>query len=281
MGLRVFETNTAKYYLGLGRHDQSSASIFKDVDFSKINILVLEDYFSYSMEKQPDGNSVVRTYAVDLESIIQRYQYKELVDRVVAENEEIAIYGVDSPPDYFFAAVEPFTQGPVVAAGSLIALFSASDAIKKREKLSRREFLKYGTKFVFGCMLTTDASAALINASTEKNMVPVFTELHNFKTNVFPSPVVGFRDALVAKKITDYLVPLHKKPEEKLSIAIVYGAGHSGLETKLKHPSIANATMYFYQDILNYGLKDQFNEVRKLVITPFGFMTTYLDCGLF
>ncbi len=42
MTLRVFETNDAKYYLGLGNHFFSNAPIFEEVDFSSIDFMVLE-----------------------------------------------------------------------------------------------------------------------------------------------------------------------------------------------------------------------------------------------
>src|SRR3989344_1073379 len=42
MALHTFETDTARYYLGLGRHDESSAPLFKDVDISSLDCMVLE-----------------------------------------------------------------------------------------------------------------------------------------------------------------------------------------------------------------------------------------------
>ena len=41
MALRTFETDDAKYYLGLGRHDQDSSPIFEDVDFESLDFLLL------------------------------------------------------------------------------------------------------------------------------------------------------------------------------------------------------------------------------------------------
>ena len=43
MTLRIFETEQAKYYLGLGDHLESSAPLFEEVDFSSIDFMVLED----------------------------------------------------------------------------------------------------------------------------------------------------------------------------------------------------------------------------------------------
>lgn len=115
----------------------------------------------------------------------------------------------------------------------------------------------------------------LINSS-RGDIAPI-TEINNLRTNLLPTYFLSFRDAVTAKKISQYLVPRHPNGS-KAQVGIIYGAMHSGIETKLKHPWIADATIGLYHDLLGIGDNDFLNQVIK--VTETGSMV-YHDCGLF
>lgn len=62
-------------------------------------------------------------------------------------------------------------------------------------------------------------------------------------------------------------------------MGILYGASHSGIETKLKHPWITDATLWMYHDLFRYGDTKVLNEVREIIPDQDEFVK--YDCELF
>lgn len=89
MALRTFETADAQYYLGLGRHDTSSAPIFEDVDLGSLDFLVLEGGHLSSPIN-------IRNFR----------QYHELIKRYKDRNTPATLYDVDCAPTQFAAKCE-------------------------------------------------------------------------------------------------------------------------------------------------------------------------------
>ena len=63
---------------------------------------------------------------------------------------------------------------------------------------------------------------------------------------------------------------------------MIYGAMHSGLETKLKRSWISDATIWFYHDLLGYMKKKDLNEVREIELGDYGVLYSKIhNCNLF
>ncbi len=257
MALRIFETEDARYYLGLGSHKTSSAPIFEDVDFSKLDMFIFEDA----------GEQWV------LKGIDYDIQYLGLYNRINKENPEMSLYGVDVS----HGAIGCLVDFGVLVLGYMLARGSYKKI--KRDDISRRGFIKciggiVGGAFVMGTPLLS------VHFSGSKEDSPIFVGTNNLFTSLLPTPIGGFRNAVTAKKVSEYLVPRHKKQNSKVEVALLYGAGHSGIETELLHPSLSDITLGLY-DKLDYGTKGELNEVRELKRVNGIEKVIYHDCGLF
>ncbi len=253
MALRTFETADAKYYLGLGRHDTSSAPIFEDVNLGSLDFMVLEN-----------GNMNLERSS----RVLRQQQYAELCSRLKLENPEAAIYCVDYKTNEFLTTSETCFSN---ALGPYIFL-SGAIAILQGDTVTGLELLAGGTALSSEILLLKDTN-------TKKNR-PLGIGMNNIRQNLMPTPLTGFRDAVAAKKIGEYLVPKHQHQDSsKVQVGILYGGMHSGIETKIKHPWISNATIKLYHDFFRYGNTAALNEVREIVPGQEEFVK--YDCGLF
>jgi len=262
--LSTFETKDAKYYLGLGRHDKSSLPLFKDVDFSTLDFIVLESGLEYN---KPETISHMITSDI---------QYQGIYERILKENPDLRIYSVDCVPSDRITMIAMYCELALAALGGIFVVEAAYETVKKNKKLTRRDFLKNTVKVSVG---TTLSSAGLIIANSDESGIPGVESLNSVRTNLLPSPISGFRDAVTAKKVLEYLVPLHKK-KEKLNIALLYGASHTGIETKLKYPIITDTTLWFYKK-MEYGKKEDLNLITEIRTNNYQVKLILHDCKLF
>jgi len=263
--LRIFETEEAKYYLGLGRHTTSSEPIFEDVDFSQLDLLVLEE----------DGIS--RT---GLLKHIRNLQYNDLYERVRIENPNLKVYGVDINPfpnRTIHLGTGALLEGILVSIGALITGYSAVGIATK--KVNRRDFLKYTGGTVAGMFLAS-TGLHMVNDITDDS-IEQLTDLYNIRSSALPTTATGFRDAVTAKKISEYLVPQHKLENRKVNVAILYGGLHSGIETKIKNPWISDATIYLFHKKIGLISRQVLNEVREVVEIKGQPNMVYHNSGLF
>ncbi len=257
MPLRTFETDDAKYYLGLGNHTDSSRPIFEDVDFSTLDMIVFEDsgylFPYYNKDKQ----------------------YSEIFNEIM-RNSKAKIYGVDVYTGKWAMA----TELPLPIAGGVLLTRSVIGTIRKRRQLSRRGFLNNGLQGLLGSFLLSPMPM-LANCKNTKEDIEVITKLNNVNSNLLPTLILGFRDAVTAKKISQYLIPLNKKEGRKLNVALIYGGMHSGIETKLKNPWISDRTIALYHSLLRCAPTEKLNEVREIVKNKRWNNVVYHDCHLF
>ncbi|MFH0752866.1 MAG: twin-arginine translocation signal domain-containing protein [archaeon] len=265
MALRVFETGDAKYYLGLGNHAMSSAIIFDDVDFSKIDMFIFEDV----------GNP---RCLMDLSH--GHKQYRDLYNRAVGINPGIAIYGVDVNPGVCNLFSSLFFEGASAVYGGQAVYRSASFVLSKRKELSRRGFLK-NVGLIAGGLFLANQLLAGTYCYSERGMSTAI-KLNSLRTSILPSSIVGFRNAVTAKKVSEYLVPRHKTGNKKVEVALIYGAMHSGIETELFNPTLADLTNELYYNKLDCCTKREMNDVREHKTAKDGhkYVISY-DCGLF
>ncbi len=253
MALRTFETADAKYYLGLGNHETSSAPIFEDVDLGSLDFMVLESCYLSSPLK-----------------LINHPQYYELTKRYRDENRSATMYAVDYAPPRIIKGCEMYVTGVSAFAGILSAVLGI-------QEITQENFLGGLESLTGGAVLASEIELGLLLGG--KNPSVAIT-LNNIKQNCMPTPTFGFRDAVAAKKTGEYLVPKHQHQDgSKVQVGILYGAMHSGIETKLKHPWISNATIKLYHDLFRYGDTAALNEVREIVPGQDDFVK--YDCGLF
>jgi len=262
MTLQEFETEDAIYYLGLGNHFTSSAPLFKDVDFSELDLIVFENDGCYSRP-------------IDMG---KTWQFGEIYTNVLEENPEISMYTLDICTSSLYSIL---SSTGLTASGLYLTYKGAEKFIKEKQSLSRREFLKNVGKITGGTFLVLPLLGIPNTFLEELSFVEDLNSIH---TNIIPLDV-SFRDAVVAKKISEYLVPKHKQDNKKVKVGIVYGAGHSGMETKIKYLGIADMTISLYQDVFDYIDTEHLNEVRELVRIDFGGysrqVTRYHDSKLF
>lgn len=242
MVLRIFETDDAKYYLGLGNHISSSAPLFEEVDFSELDFLVLED-----SGVSPDF----------LKNYLEQDQYRELYRRICTENANCSIYGVDCHSNLFLGSTSETLK---LGAGFYVGALGIEDLRQKRT-VSRRHFLRGGLRLAGGIVLGSFPFPFFYSFSPD---VPPLRYAHDLSSTCLPTLTEGFRDAVTAKKVAEHLVPKHRQEGKKVQAALLYGAGHSGMETKLKHPEIADATIGLYHDLLGLCSNEELNRVLEI-----------------
>jgi len=264
MALRNFETKDAVYYLGMGMHIISSEPIFRRINFSTIDFIVFEDNgIDHFLENIIDSN----------------VQYKSLYKRVVEDNPKIKIYGIESYQNQLLMLGSMGLEGLITAYG-IKFVYDAYKGFKRKDS-SRREFLKNLGKAASGTIIVS-AMPQIINGITKDKSLPLVSEINSLKSSILPTPVIGLRDAIVAKKIEEYLVPLNKPKDRKANVAIIYGAMHSGLETKIKRPWLRDATIWLYHDLLRHMEKSDLNTICEIKRSECGnTWSEYSSCELF
>ena len=251
MPLRIFDTEDARYYLGLGNHITSSELLFRDIAFSSLDFMVFED---------GDGRSEDCKPALE-EMLVTHPQYKGVYKRISEENPQLPIYGIDVRPEKY----KPFVT--LVERG-----FSATGLI-----ITLRGILEKDPALLLGGLLIEPAPLCMIDSFIryDTKLPSLFCSIH---TTIFPLPMLGYRDAVVTKKTREYLIRKHKK-DKKPEVALLFGAGHSGIESKLKHPVLCNLPLRLYNRIQS---KESLNEVREIKRTENGDLyTVYHNANLF
>ncbi|MBI4151982.1 hypothetical protein HY496_03350 [Candidatus Woesearchaeota archaeon] len=248
MALRTFETQDARYYLGLGDHRCSSLPLFEDVDFQSLDFLVLE--------------SGGLTEPLEL---VEHPQYSELLARWQTENKGAKIYSVDPPVQNIDSAelIEwgintSIVLGALYSTGAGIgSLFLLDEPVIGIPLLGLSGLLTSATYFSVTENTTTWRSKS-------KSSYPCF--INSLKTTFIPTPLMAFRDTIAAAKISQFLVPRHRREDgSKVEGAILYGYGHTGIEWKLRYPWISRATAGLYHRRIQEN-NAAINEVRELVL---------------
>ena len=259
MTLRVFETDDAKYYLGLGRHDKPSAPLFEKVDFSTIDFMVLEG--------APDEFDIANTLGF--------LQYSDLMKRALKENPNLPFYSVDIATNKKNIMVYyggNFLELIAVAATATI-YFNAKD-----KKDTRRMFLK---KSAFAGVTLYWCSGGISFFNSDKEGIPYSEAVTKIRHIMIPGPIIGFRDSLAAKKISEHLVPLHHKPDRKVNAAILYGAAHAGIETKLCYPSLNQNALSLYHNLTGAFSAEEMNTIGVIQQENRELRTYHYNCNIF
>ncbi len=130
---------------------------------------------------------------------------------------------------------------------------------RNNDDLTRRQFLTFWgsqiSKVVGGSLLASHFAHERYTIETGDN--PEFlARLNSARMHLVPSPRFELRNAITARKVEEFIVPeLNKKIGRKPHIAIVYGAGHSGLKEDLQNPSLRNTYLSAYASMGYPGIE--------------------------
>ena len=76
---------------------------------------------------------------------------------------------------------------------------------------------------------------------------------------------MGFRNAVIARKVEEYIVPNEMQPGTKLNVGILFGAAHSGIENNIQNRWLRNTTISAYEKFGYPGTsKDDLNRIRRI-----------------
>ncbi len=202
----------------------------------------------------------------------EHYQYRNIFSRFQFENEQAQVYSVDYSTSRPALLTDGLVDSTFLGASSLLVTTCGLPEISNGN-------IGEGIGL---CALGGIAGYSVLAsgfAAGNKNSHPINTGLASLRTSLIPTAIVGFRDALAAKKISEYLVPKHKQEGRKVQAAILYGAAHAGIEAKIKHPWTADATLWLYHDLFRYGDTAELNQIREIFPGKDEFVED--NCGLF
>ena len=200
-------------------------------------------------------------------------QYQNLYGRLQNESPQAAVYGVDycykdDRSTYNAVSNELILRGTIMISTSVVGV----------PKIINGDMMVGIGLLAAGVVAAYPIVPIKLEAHTKESH-SFLTQLTAWGTSLLPTPIIGFRDAVAAKKISQYLVPKHKQEGRKVQAAILYGAAHSGIEAKIKYPWTADATLWLYHTLFHYGDTVELNQVREIVPGKDDFVTE--DCGLF
>lgn len=262
MAYEIFEKNGVIYKLFMGTHSISSYPMIGNSGGLKdLDALVLEN-----------GTRNLKTF---MDLFMHNTQYKELFENIPQENPGIKIYDVDFPVSV--------TGGLGTAAEILASAYAVkygASALRKGE-ISRREVLKRTFKLGTG-ILGLSLFGTIINGLYNGEDVEIISEVNAVRSSVLVTPRIGFRNAVVARKIENYIVPAEKTPEKRLNVGILFGAAHSGIEHCIRYTWLRDRTIQAYK-LAGYPCtsKSELNKVRKLAYTGKGYVGEEISTNLF
>src|SRR3989344_2567808 len=171
MALHTFETDTARYYLGLGNHGESSAPLFADVDISSLDFMVLES-FELKVPSQ----------------LFDFPQYRDLTRHLC--DEAVPLYSVDYDTRELITGVLLLLGAGAVGLGYMgvgMAKIIAGDYAE-------------GSAFVGGGSVPASSIYHIFRGDALAKMPRRIHSLglNSLVTSLMPIPPVGFRAAVAA-----------------------------------------------------------------------------------
>lgn len=200
--------------------------------------------------------------------------YRDIFDKIPYENPCIKIYNADFLKTFF---------GRVALLGeialSVFTMFYGLTAFKGGE-ITRREALKRMGKLGVGLFGATEFGN-IINSFCDKEDIEVLSKLNTARTIMLPTPRVGFRDAATARIIEEYIIP-SERSSKSLSLGILFGASHTGIEEHIRYKSLRNVVIEGYK-LLDYPgtTKDELNKIEKIVYRDGEYVCKKIELDLF
>lgn len=268
-----FSTPTADYEFVYETHSMGAinSEIFNDENIGGLDAIILENGGTEPRKKSTDS--------------FFKHPYENIIKSAHKSNKPLYLIDVDPETDAFntvFAHLMFVLPGTIGACLGISAIKDARHWPEKKH--SRRDFLKTGLKAAASAYLLSGYYGLFMPALTEGESPEVIETIAATSQRIPPTPFVEFRNCVVARKTEEFLVPLIREYRgRKPKIAIVFGAGHGGMEGCLQHKWWRDAVLRFYEYGNYCGIKkDDLNRVWELLpvdstpdVTLFG-----LDWGI-
>lgn len=238
-----FNKNNVNYTLFLGNHVSPSYPLIKSGGGLKsLDVLVLEG----------SGYSFNRFFG--------HIQYEEILEKIPYENPGIKIYNVDCG----FTTAGGFAD---IGVNTTITTIPFIYILKpfREHKITRREAVKRLGYLGLGLVAVLSDFGPFTYVFSDKEDNKIISSLTSARTSLIPLPKIGFRDAVNAKIIEEYVVPNEKKRSNTLNIGILFGGGHSGIKEKIKYKFLRDKTVNIYKKFDYPGIdKDTLNKIERV-----------------
>lgn len=226
MAYSKFSTEDADYYFAYGMHSCSQDDeIFQDGKINRLDAIVLEHS---SLDPSEEWNSL-RNHG----------QYESLLATVEK------IYKEKTLPLYFIdAGTTP--GGKMAEIGKLVLIGASLQITTGAGPLI----------MTLPGLLVAATGSALARGNKERgNLGKALSLINMFYNYLFPTPQAELRNAITAKKTAGFIAPkLKKELGKKPAIALVYGAGHTGIEIDLKYPFVRDSILAAYRGMQYLGI---------------------------
>lgn len=260
MAFIKFNKNNVDYTLFLGNHISSSYPLIKNGGGLKsLDVLVIESG-GYNLN-----------YYYSLNSL----QYKEIFEKIPFENPDIKIYNTDCFP----TDLGILESAGMQAGSAIIPLIYGSNFFRVDHKITRREAIKRIGSIGLGLAILLSWVGTAVNGFSDGEYCKIVSTFNSANSSLLPSPVRGFRDAVNARIIEEYIIPNEKKAET-LNIGILFGADHTGIKEKIKYKFLRDKTIGVYKKIGYHGIdKDTLNKIEKVTYQDraYRFENIFLD----
>jgi hypothetical protein len=176
------------------------------------------------------------------------------------------IYVVDVLTTVGAGTFEDLSSLALDGAG-LAMLYDGTKRIRDaaRAKTSRREFFKTISQKMPEVAAGAFFASHLIYegvAIQSGEMPEPIAKVQALRTHILPTPRFGLRDAICARKIDEYVAPeLQERLGRRPRIAIVCGAGHSGLRQDLQVPWLRDLYIRLYRSLGYPGIDTTYLDV--------------------
>lgn len=262
MGLTIFETERARYYLALSMHLSHKATSSLIPCVKDLDALVFESG---------------RPSHEEWTSLGDQPEYGGLCDAINVVKPQLPLFAVDYPRSEQSSNMSYNIDLAVMLSGTYLA-YKGVGYLANPETRD----IYHAVQTSVGMWLGMCNVVCWIEGLSERSRWWITTP-HAVRTSLFPTPRDGFRDAVNAKKLEDWLVPRYAPEGRKMNIGLVYGSAHAGLRPKLKHKWLRDATVRLYKSLNYWGAKkEDMNKVTEYRLKKGNLkIREQFDCGMF
>lgn len=262
MGLTIFETERARYYLALSIHVRHYATSSLCPHVKDLDALVFES-----------GPTPHKEWT----SLGDQPQFWELSDAINTVKPQLPLFAVDYPRTEA-SSHQSSNIDLLLTMSGLYLLYVGVGGLTQAETRD----MQHSIATMAGIWLGSGQNPCLVESLSEKSYRWITTP-QAIRTSLIPTARGGFRDAVNAKKLEDWLVQRYAPEGRKMNVGLVYGAAHAGLRPKLKHKWLRDATVRLYKTLNYWGAKkEDMNKVTEYRLKKGNLkIREQFDCGMF
>jgi hypothetical protein len=239
---KEFKHKGIEYKLYLGNHINSSYPIIKQSGGLKsIDVLVLE-----GINYDPTRNT-----------LFNKDQYKEIFKNIPNENSDLKIYHID---------LNRCSQiiGKIVDVGIALTGYGLGISAIENNNNTRRDFIKNSIKGLSGLILLSPVFSMMGDVTSilfAKDDLGLSNWYRQFKEEIYPSKIVGLREAIIPEIIEKGILPCEKI--ENPRVGILYGSGHHGIKKVIKNKKSRNRILKTYKRFIKKN-SEELNEIHRI-----------------